>query len=208
MKVFPVVALALAVVLQDDARAQVSPRDVNLTTVLTELRSAVNALPSGLQSLRLRTAAQWLVERPSVASFNPSDVSAEYTRSLQLAAELLKQQPSREVVEDVTAELEAKVEHCRKLGIGMGGLVTLSVNTVRGGKPVKYWRVQALLKLYERLKSSEPRTFLRVSTPTEMELEPGRYWVWALDPATGKTSERVLVVVAGQRKLEFDLTIP
>jgi hypothetical protein len=208
MKVFPVVALAFAVLLQDDARAQVSPRAVSLTTALTELRSSVNALPPDLQSQRLRVAAQWLAERPSVASFTPSDVSAEYARSLQFAAELLKQQPSREVVEDVTAELEAKVEHCRKLGIGMGGLVTLSVNTVRRGEPVKYWRVQALLKLYERLKNSEPRTFLRVSTPTEMELEPGRYWVWALDPTTGKRSERVLVVVTGQKKLEFDLTIP
>jgi len=33
--------------------------------------------------------------------------------------------------------------------------------------------------------------------PTEVELEPGRYWVWADDPATGKKSDRVLVVVRG-----------
>jgi hypothetical protein len=41
---------------------------------------------------------------------------------LRSAAALLKGRPSREVVDDVTAELEAKVEHCRTLGVPMGGL--------------------------------------------------------------------------------------
>ena len=50
--------------------------------------------------------------------------------------------------------------------------------------------------------------FFRPSSPTEMELEPGRYWVWAVDPVTGRMSERVLVPVTGQKELLFDLDIP
>ena len=42
------------------------------------------------------------------------------------------------------------------------------------------------------------RRLSRPSTPTEPRLEPGRYWVWARNPATGRTSERALVRVAGQ----------
>jgi hypothetical protein len=148
------------------------------------------------------------VRRRALASFNPADVSAEYARSLQRAAELLKQQPVLEVIEDVTAELEAKVEHCRKVGVGMGGQVNLKVITVRAGKPESNWHVRALLKFYERLKEAEPRPFLRASSPTEMALEPGRYWVWAFHPVTGRTSERVLVPVTGQKELLLDLPVP
>jgi hypothetical protein len=41
-----------------------------------------------------------------------------------------------------------------------------------------------------------------------MDLEPGRYWVWALDESTQKTSERVLVRVTGQKELVLDLGAP
>jgi hypothetical protein len=208
MKRYSILAVALAITLHSEATAQPSTTTVDLITALARLRAAVSALPSPLQSPRLRSATQWLVDRPNVSTFNPADVSAEYARSLERAAELLKEQPTADVIEDVTAELEAKVEHCRKLGIGMGGLVTLKVNTLRGGKAVSNWRVQALLKFYERLAGTQPRVFFRPSSPTEMELEPGRYWVWAVDPGTGRMSERVLVPVTGQKELLFDLDIP
>jgi hypothetical protein len=69
------------------------------------------------------------------------------------------------------------------------------------------WQVLYLLKFDEWLKTP-PRNFLRVSSPTEMNVEPGRYWIWAHDPATGRTSDRVLVEVAGQKELLLDLPVP
>src|SRR5262245_29721241 len=205
MRAIIVAAVALACVLQGQAHAQ-DKNDV--VGALTELQSAVNGLPPELSSPALRSAADWLIGRPKIASFDPGGVSSEYTRTLRSAAALLKGRPSREVVDDVTAELEAKVEHCRKLGVPMGGAVTLKVNTLRSGQTISNLRVQALLKIYEHVNGSAPRSFLRVSSPTQMDLEPGRYWVWALDESTKKVSERVLVRVTGQKELVLDLTVP
>ena len=176
--------------------------------VLADLRAAVAALPPDLRSDRLSQATDWLANQPARPGFDPSTITIPYTQSLLAAVGLLRQLPIREVVDDVTADLEAKVEHCRALGVGMGGQVTLRVNTLRAAAPVSNWRVQALPKLYERVQGTTPRQFLRVSTPTEMALEPGRYWVWAFDPVSGRTSERVLVRVAGSEHLQLDLTIP
>ena len=126
---------------------------------------------------------------------------------MRRAADLLKGKPSKEVIEDVTSELEAKVDHCRAVGIGMGGTVILKINTLRAGKPVPNLRVQAMLKIFERLENAAPRNSARVSSPAEMTLEPGRYWLWAVDEATGAKSERVLHAVTGQKELLVDLTI-
>ena len=109
---------------------------------------------------------------------------------------------------DVTSELEAKVEHCRVLGVGMGGSVLMRVNTRRRAQSVGDWQVQYLLKIYEHLAAATPCDAPRLSTPTETHGEPGRYWVWARDPATGRTTERVLVRVVGQPELAVNLFVP
>ena len=207
---FVILAFALAVegATQAPAASQAPVPVPPVAQVLADLRSAVAALPSELQSDRLSQAVDWLANQPSRPGFNASEISTEYTQSLLAAAGLLRQLPIREVVDDVTEDLEAKVDHCRALGVGMGGQVTLRVNTLRAAAPVANWRVQALPKLYERVTGTVPRQFLRVSTPTEMALDPGRYWVWAEDPTSGRISERILVRVAGKQQLELDLVIP
>jgi hypothetical protein len=154
---------------------------------------------------RARKAAEWLIGRANAT--NPTDVTPEYLRSLQRVAELATKGSDSEW-EDVASELEAKVDHCRKLGIGMGGTVTLRVNTLRAGKPVPNLRVQALLKISERVTNAAPRNSARVSSPADVTLEPGRYWLWAVDETTGAKSQRVLASVTGQKELLFDLTIP
>jgi hypothetical protein len=111
-------------------------------------------------------------------------------------------------MDDVAADLEAKVEHCRLLGIGMGGSVLLKVNTRRGPQTVGDWQVVYLLKVYEHVKGATPTVFPTLSTPTEAPLEPGRYWLWARDPSTGRTSERALVRVFGRSQLDVDLPVP
>ena len=154
---------------------------------------------------RVRVAADWLLKR--VNTTNPADVTPEYLRALQRAAEFVRT-GSPDYSEDVASELEAKVDHCRKLGIGMGGTVTLRVNTLRSGKPVPNLRVQALLKIHERDERAAPLISDRVSSPADVTLAPGRYWLWSLDEATGARSERVLKTVSGQKELLFDLIIP
>jgi hypothetical protein len=187
------------------AGAQVPPPATELRNALTALRASVNRLPDSLRSARLTGAVGWLENNYSKT--RPETVSEEYARSLQRASDLLSRLPTAEAVEDVTSELEARVDHCRRLGIGMGGVVLLRVNTRHGAQVVGDWEVLYLLKFDEWLKTP-PRNFLRVSSPTEMNLEPGRYWIWARDPATQKTGNRVLVQVSGQTELMLDLPVP
>jgi hypothetical protein len=179
---------------------------VDLKDALTSLRQAVAALPPNVPTERLSAAAGWLARNYPKAK--PEEITEEYARSIQQAADLLDAEPTIEIVDDVTSELEAKVDHCRQLGLGMGGLVTLTVVTRRGGGTVSDWQVLYLLKIYERVSGASPENFPSLSSPTEARVEPGRYWIWARDPATGRSSERALVRVAGQPEIRVDLPVP
>jgi len=127
--------MALAIVLQAGAGAQEPGGAATLNRSIEKLQAGAAAVPPGLPiGNRLRPAVQWLANHR--ADTNIGDVSAEYTRSLDRAADLLRSalaapNPDAKTIEDVTADLEAKVEHCRKTGVGMGGQVNLVVNTVR-----------------------------------------------------------------------------
>jgi len=197
--------VVLAIALAGPAGAQ--PRGaVDLKIALAELQRAVQRLPRGTAADRLTAASEWLDRNYSKT--RPEEVTDEYARSIQRAADLLADRPTAQVVEDVTGELEAKVEHCRRLGIGMGGTIVLRVNTRRGAGTVSDWQVLYLLKIYEHVSGAAPGTFPRLSSPTDMPLEPGRYWVWARDPASGRAGPRALVRVVGEKELSVDLPIP
>lgn len=194
----------LLLTLPSIASAQVRRADLDLA--LRQLDLAVRALPPVGALRRIQSAAAWLTDRARTT--NPDDVSQEYVRSLQQMAELLRIAPRADVADDVAEELEAKVEHCRQLGIGMGGSVLLHVSTRRGPQTVGSWQVFYLLKVYEHIKGATPAVFPSLSTPTQATLEPGRYWLWARDPSTGRTSERALIRVLGRTQLQVDLPIP
>lgn len=198
------IALVLVLVLPDVASAQVSRAELNLA--LGQLSLAVRALPPVPSLPRIQAAVTWLSGRAQTT--NPAELTEEYVRSLQQLAELMRTDPRSAVMDDVADELEAKVEHCRLLDIGMGGTVLLSVNTRRGPQTVADWQVLYLLKFYEHIKGADATVFPRLSTPTQAALEPGRYWLWARDPSTGRTSERALVRVVGRTELHVDLPIP
>lgn len=173
-----------------------------------ELRTVIDRLvflAGTYESRRLRAAAQWF--RINEAGADLERLTREYLQALERAALVLERRPLPPVVDDVTGDLEAKVTHCQTLGVGMGGTVALVVQTRRRGTPVPQWQVQYLLKFDEWLKTP-PRTFPRSSTPTEARVEPGRYWLWARDPAKRVTSERVLVDVAGVASLAVDVAVP
>ena len=197
-------AIALLLVLPTLAGAQVRRQDLNLA--LGQLGLAARALPPVAARPRVQAAVDWLSER--ARSTNPAQVSPAYVRSLEQMAELLRLGRQSEVVADVADELEAKVEHCRRLDIGMGGSVQLNVNTRRGARVVGDWQVFYLLKVYEHVKGAAPTVFPGLSSPSQAALDPGRYWLWARDPSTGRTSERALVRVVGQTRLQVDLPIP
>lgn len=163
------------------------------------------APPAPPVSARYDAAVRWL--QNNAPKTNPSLVTREYVQALERAAAVLGQRSDPAVLEDVTRELEAKVTHCRLLGVGMGGSIALKVNTRRGSAVVGDWQVLYLLKFDDWLKTP-PRTFPRVSSPTDARVEPGRYWIWARDPTTGRTSDRVLVEVAGRADLLVDLPVP
>lgn len=188
------------------AAAQASQAQPSIVAALMQLKNAVERLPEASRSQRLVIAMEWL-ER-NAAQADPAQISEGYVRSMQRAAQLLVGQPAAPIIDDVMEDLEAKVDHCRMLGVPMGGQVNLKVNTRRTAGEVKDWQVFYLLKFYERLPGVDAANFPRLSTPTEVLLEPGRYWVWAKNPATGQTSERSLVRVAGQKEVILDLPVP
>lgn len=199
-----VTAIVLTLTLPATAAAQVQAAELN--RALGALQAAIESLPPAQKLPRLIEAGNWLSRRST--NTNPGQVSESYLRSLERAAELLTDRPAPSVIEDVASELEAKVEHCRTLGIGMGGSVLLRVSTRRGPETVSDWQVFYLLKIYEHASVLFPNTFPKLSTPTETQLDPGRYWIWARDPLTGRTSERVLVRIVGQTAFGLDLPIP
>ena len=182
------------------------PRIADLGPALGALQAAADDIPAAARPPQLPQAINWLIKR--AATTDAKQVSLEYIRSLQRAADLLRRNPTPEVIADITSELEAKVDHCRILGIGMGGSVRLRINTRRSGKAVSDLQVFYLLKFYERLNAVAATAFPTLSSPTEAQVEPGRYWVWARDPATGRTSDRVLVRVAGQSEFVVDVPVP
>jgi hypothetical protein len=197
-------SIALVLALPHVASAQVRRADLDLA--IGQLRLAARALPPVAALPRIQSAVTWLSERARTT--DPAQVTPTYVKSLQQLAELMRIDRRADVMDDVADELDAKVEHCRRLGIGMGGTVLLDVSTRRGPQSIGDWQVFYLLKVYEHVKGATPAVFPSLSTPTRSTLEPGRYWLWARDPSTGRTSERALVRVVGRTELQVDLPIP
>jgi hypothetical protein len=196
--------LLLVVLLLATPAAPAGAQDVSpfeLRRVLSRLATAASPIPLP----RLTEAIRYFQYSQQDTDFRL--LTREYVSTFERAAEMLERGWNPAAIEDLIRELETKVAHCRALGIGMGGSVTLRVNTRRRGAVVPEWQVLYLLKFDEWLKTP-PRTFPRVSSPTEATLEPGRYWIWARDPATGTISERVLIEVAGATSLLVDVLVP
>ena len=206
MRAMLIVALVAAAPVHG-ARASVAGQTPSLDTALNALQRAVSLVTDRRYRPRLESAFLWLDRRRTAPD---TAVSDEYIRSLQRIADLLTTRRlnlTAALLDDVTQELEAKVDHCRTLGIGMGGSVRVTVNTRRAGAIVPNWQVFYLLKFDEWLRTP-PRTFPRVSSPTEFDVDPGRYWIWARDPATGTIGERVLVQVEKKAEIAVDLPVP
>ena len=188
---------------------------------VSQLDGAARALPAKLRSTRLLAAIDWMrgkaqvqarlaasdVREPLADPSTLADVSDEYIAALRHAAEVLRQEPSAAAVEDVTLDLEAKVEHCRRLKIGMGGTVILRVNTRRDGADVRNLEVQYIPKFFEFVKGATATSFPGASSPVEKPVAPGRYVLWALSPSTGERTALRRVDVFGQPEVVVDLPV-
>ena len=112
--------IGLLVALPLQAAGQVRASELQETVVA--LSRVAESVPPILKPPGLTPAVTWLIN--NVEKSDPSAVSQEYLESLRRAAELLKGSRDQRLILDVTSELEAKVEHCRVLGVGMGGSCT------------------------------------------------------------------------------------
>ena len=137
---------------------------------VSQLDGAARALPAKLRSTRLLAAIDWMrgkahgsgaarrPRRPRTAG-GPDPAwptsRTRYMAALQRATDVLRQEPSAAAVEDVALDLEAKVAHCRRLKIGMGGTVVLRVNTRRDGVDVRNLEVQYIPKFFEFVKGGD-----------------------------------------------------
>jgi hypothetical protein len=197
------IAVLLSLLVTGAASAQVQRSEVTLA--IAQLERSVDRLGSRAPD-KLVTAVRWL--RGHATSANPAQISRPYLQALTYAAAALDADPTRLTIDDIADELEAKVDHCEELGVGMGGAIQLRANTRRGSQTVHNWQVFYLLKIYERASGASPNTFATLSAPAETRLEPGRYWIWARDPTTGRTSERTLFKIAGKQEFSVDLPVP
>lgn len=197
------IAAVLSLLVTGLGHAQVQRSE--LTLAIAQLERSVDRLGSRAPG-RLVEAVRWM--RSHAGSTNPAQISPAYLQTLSYAAAALDAEPTPLTIEDIADELDAKVDHCEELGIGMGGVIRLRVNTRRGADTVNNWQVFSLLKIYEHASGASAAAFATLSAPAETRLEPGRYWIWARDPATGRTSERTLFKVAGRQEFSLDLPVP
>ena len=141
-----------------------------------------NAALSRLQAL----STKWPAESPN----DYRDNLARNLEALEAALKIGDAENLAAVVEAVAEDLEIKLEHCVKSGGRLGGSVIVRVRTLQGGAETKSWQVFYMPKILEAAGNASPDIFPQLSSPTEETLVPGRYVMWARDPATARLGER------------------
>ena len=132
-----------------------------------------------------------------------------YVYSLEAAYREPDEKKAYAMFEDLVADLHVKANHCRATGTGLGGLVNISVKTQRGDAEVKAWQVFWKPKILEFAKEFRAEAFPKPSSPTSLELAPGRYLMWAQDPKTGRRgNEEVVTLGEGKKTIEKTLFVP
>jgi len=112
-------------------------------------------------------------------------------------------------MESVAEDLEVKLDHCNQSGGKLGGSVNVRVRTVTGAAEIASWQVFYLPRVFEAAANVSPDVFPQLSSPTEETLVPGRYVMWARDPASSRVGERTVVKVGeGKKDLILDLPVP
>jgi hypothetical protein len=200
----PVAATRLTVVqMLEETREGITEVAADLPPAQADPRATADSLAAGIDYM--------------LAAWTPGDRLPEaYVEDLARNVQLLRIARTTDDPDDayllfsaVAEDMAIKVEHCRALGIGLGGLVAVRAHTLRDASTDAGWQVVYLRKLLESLPGAEPQPFPRLSSPSEDSLAPGRYWVWARRPGTPEQSERMLLTVgAGRTSMDVDIPLP
>jgi hypothetical protein len=138
------------------------------------------------------------------------DVPEATARSMEALVEALQRAsgsaPLRErVIAAVRDDLAIKVRACRNSGAGMATVARLVARTWSATEPrreVTRWDVHYLLAPLALTGSLPGESFPAFSSPTAVTLPPGRYVLWAQDPAQpqrrGPSREIVVGTVEGR----------
>jgi hypothetical protein len=153
----------------------------------------------------LELSASWPAESPMPYRRNVATLAATVGEALA--------EPSRRalpsVLEALADDLEAKLEHCQASGGKLGGAVRVLVRTRDPRQEVRDWQVLYLPKIQEASPSATPGVFPELSSPTNEQLVPGRYVLWARNPFTGQSGDRQIFKVGeGRAGLTLELPVP
>ena len=167
-------------------------------------------------SLAAETGSQvdFLVSRWHWGEF----VSAAYQESLtfdfrMLAAAAREADGKRAVaiLHEVADDVRTKANHCRKSTRGLGGDVTVQVETRKQDKEDPGWQVFYKCRIYQFTEKYTPQHFPKPSSPTQHELPAGNYLIWAEKPGMPKplrSKEDVITVGEGKQQIEWVLVVP
>jgi len=145
-----------------------------------------------------------------------SKVPPEYSTSLHMSLRLLdlalksdQEGPAFSALQAAADDLHIKAEHCRKSGVGLGGMVTVVIRTRNGDREQRNLQVLYMPKLMEAVKDAQPDQFPKFSSPTSHILPPGRYLMWTREPQSNMMGARTIVRIGdGSKTAEWDLPVP
>jgi ankyrin repeat protein len=180
--------------------------DETLKDVLQRIKAASEKHASQ-DHTRIIDIANWYLDQLAHAQWSPK-YSREYFVSLQSMADTLENSSGTDVVKEIADDLGDKRDFCVRNHVDMGGSVKVQVRTRQQDKEVSNWQVYFLLRIYETNPSAAPGAFLRWSSPTSEEIEPGRYFFWAENPSTKAKTERKLVPLHEGQTAAVDLLVP
>ncbi len=178
-----------------------------LPAVLRRLLTAANALPPGSLRDRIIQPTTWLLNNANQYRGITTDYLGELTRCEQI----VEHPPEKDrdiALGDVADDLNLKVEHCRVLGIGMGGKVRILVTTKQGNQPVNDWQILYLPKIFQHAPGITPGLVPGWTSPARESVEPGRYLLWAREPNSKKATEPIVISLSGQEVVPIDIAVP
>jgi hypothetical protein len=211
--------LVLAGLLLAQTAAPAAPvQSPQVKASLATLAGVLAQVPAALEAVRTaeRRASAVLAQLQQLSVKWPAESPADYRGNLAEAVAVLEAAVKAgnaaklaATLEALADDLEVKLEHCIKSGGRLGGAVAVRVRTVQGGAESRDWQVFYIPRLFEAAANASPDLFPRLSSPTEDMLVPGRYVMWARDPATARLGERIVVKVGeGRKELLLDLPVP
>jgi hypothetical protein len=190
-------------------------------SILAHYDQGVSVLTKNLNNPILKQKASMLDDallryRPTKLEWQHMKIADDYLPQLKKDSEVLNTALhliSNKISIDSFADLGPalddmyfKVNACLlNNGIAVGS-VSVKVHTKRSGVEVSNWRVFYMAKILLLYSGPSPTVFPQLSSPTQWELAPGNYIMWAEDPDTAKKSVKQEIPV--DRNQECDLAVP